>query len=289
MRLEVRAGWRRHWRGIGSALLALALALTTAWAAAAWGSPTATRAMWLWHRADPAAVIDWAVDHRVREIFTFVPTELPASGDLPRLADLKARADQVGIALSALGGEPGWVFTPAVALAWQRAALDTGLFYRAHLDVEPYLLNAWTTDQTGTAHAYLDLLASLQADDPRSLEVDVPFWYSTISLDATNLADEVLSRVDAATVMSYRDTATGTNSITDVGADMLRRGSAVGKPVRLGAETQPTPDCPYCTFYEEGRRYLTRTLARVDLVEHDEPAYNGVAVHQYLSWTQLRP
>ena len=55
-------------------------------------------------------------------------------------------------------------------------------------------------------------------------------------------------RVNAVTVMSYRDTATGANSMTAVGADMLTRASAAGKNVRLAAETQNLPDCTHCTL-----------------------------------------
>jgi hypothetical protein len=252
-------------------------------------TPTAVRSMWLWNQSDPASVVGWATSHGVSEIFVYVRADLPTSGDLPRLIDLKARADAANITLSALNGEPEWTFNHAAALAWQNTAMGTGLFARTHIDVEPYLLNEWTIDQAGTAQAYLDLLSALRANDTRPLEADVPFWYSTIPLGAGNVADEVLSRVDAVTVMSYRDTATGPNSMMDVGTDMLARASAAGKPVRLAAETQPTPDCLHCTFYEEGQRYMTRTLARVDPLARAYSGFAGIAIHHYVSWTQLRP
>ncbi|WP_130512900.1 hypothetical protein [Krasilnikovia cinnamomea] len=246
------------------------------------------RAMWLWNRADPATVITWATDHDVREIFTYVEPNVAASGDLTRLKDLKKRADRAGITLSALGGEPGWVFDIEGARAWQKSALGTKLFARSHVDVEPYALNAWSTDQPGTVAAFVALLDALQADDARPLEVDVPFWYDTIPLEGGTLADAVLARVDAVTVMSYRDTATGPNSIMDVGADMLLRGGAAGIPVRLAAETASLPDCPYCTFFEEGQQRLANTLDDVDVAAAGYPAFAGIAVHHYGSWSTLR-
>ncbi|WP_412735026.1 hypothetical protein [Krasilnikovia sp. MM14-A1259] len=246
------------------------------------------RAMWLWNRADPAAVITWAKANDVREIFAFVEPNVASSGDLPRLKDLKKRADRAGIALSALGGEPGWVFDVAAARAWQKSALGTKLFARSHVDVEPYVLNAWSADQAGTVAALLRLFDDLQADDARPLEVDVPFWYDTIAAEGGTLADAVLARVDAVTVMSYRDTATGPNSMMDVGSDMLLRGGAAGIPVRLGAETAALPDCPYCTFAEEGRQQLDATLDDVDQAAAGYPAFAGIAVHHYGSWSTLR-
>ena len=85
----------------------------------------------------------------------------------------------------------------------------------------------------------------------------MPFWYGEYTVGAKNLADEVLKRVNAVTVMSYRDTGTGPNSMLAISQDWLTRGAAAGKRVRLGAETSPLPDCTHCTFAEEGATRLT--------------------------------
>lgn len=247
------------------------------------------RAMWLWDQSSPSDVVAWSNKHNVKEIFAMVPGNLAGSGSLPRLQELKTRCDRAGIKLAALNGDPGWTFDHATALAWQRGAMGTNLFYRSHVDVEPYLLNEWLTDQVTTVQAFLALLALLRTDDARPLEVDVPFWYGTIPVGGSNLADEVLARVDAVTTMSYRDTATGTNSMLDVGTDMLVRGRAAGKPVRLGAETLATPDCVNCTFYEEGQAKLESALTTVEGLAKSFTSFNGIAVHHYLSWTQLKP
>jgi hypothetical protein len=246
------------------------------------------RAMWLWQRSDPAATMNWATANAVKEIFVHVPSKITKT-ELNRLKQFKKRADAAGVRLAALGGEPGWTFDHASALAWQRAAMGTGLFRTTHVDVEPYHLNEWRTDQAGTAAAFLGLLAVLRDADPRPLEADVPFWYGTVPVGGSTLADAVLARVDAVTVMSYRDAATGPGSIIGVGEDMLLRGRRAGRPVRLAAETLALPDCPYCTFREEGRRALDTALSAVDAAAVFYPAYAGMAVHDYASWTALRP
>jgi hypothetical protein len=271
-----------------AAVVGLVAGVVPAQAAQKPPAATGSRAMWLWTRTDPTAVIRWAAGHGVREIFAYVPADLSTSGDLPRLRVLKQRADAAGIRLTALGGDARWVFDPDAALAWQSAALSTGLFAGAHVDVEPYALAQWYADRATTVSAYLSLLGRLQAQSPAPLEADVPFWYATVPSGAGNLADQVLARVDAVTVMSYRDTATGPNSMMDVATDMLGRGSAAGKPVRLAAETQQLADCPYCTFYEEGQAQLARTLTTVDTAARAYPGYAGIAVHHYDSWVALR-
>jgi hypothetical protein len=47
-------------------------------------------------------------------------------------------------------------------------------------------------------------------------QANVPFWYGENRVGGKNFTDEVLKRVDAVTVMSDRDTATGPNSVLDV-------------------------------------------------------------------------
>ncbi|WP_449066550.1 hypothetical protein [Planomonospora algeriensis] len=218
-------------------------------------APAGTRAMWLWNSATavPADVLAWARDQDVKEIFAYAPATLPAdSARLNRMRELKRGADAAGIRLTALGGEPEWATDHAAARAWQRAVLGTGLFAGSHVDVEPYALPAWQSGQASLAQSFVRMLQVLQADSTLPLEADVPFWYGEIPLGTgTTLADRVLAQVDAVTVMSYRDTATGPNSMTDIAADMLTRGAAAGRPVRLGAETAPLDDCPHCTFAGE--------------------------------------
>jgi hypothetical protein len=97
----------------------------------------------------------------------------------------------------------------------------------------------------------------------------------------------VLKRVKAVTVMSYRDTGTGPNSMLAVSEDWLARGAAVGKRVRLAAETNPLPDCHYCTFAEEGATRLTRELTKVDAATRRTAVFAGVAVHRYGTWRSL--
>jgi hypothetical protein len=257
---------------------------TPAWAAAAAVSaPAPARAMWLWQQAPPEQVVDWATRNSVGTILV----NFDGTSDLTALRNLRKRADTARIRVDALGGDPDWVFDPAAAVAWTRAADATGLFTGRHVDVEPYLLPEWTTAYDRTARAYLGLLDTLRTAGRSALEVDVPFWYGQFTVGRLNLADEVVRRVGAVTVMSYRDTVTGPNSIMDVSADMLTRTARRGVKARLAVETQPLPDCPYCTFAEEGRAALTTALPKVDRAAARYAGYSGVAIHHYASWRTL--
>ena len=78
-----------------------------------------------------------------------------------------------------------------------------------------------------------------------------------------------------------------TGSIVAIGQDWLQRGAVAGKRVRLGAETGPLADCPYCTFHEEGATRLGEELAKVDAATRAMPAFGGIAVHHYGAWRTL--
>jgi glutaredoxin len=283
---------RGRWRsGLVSAILSIAtLALPAATPAGSAGLPPAapgTRAMWLWGDQAASDVVTWASTHGVQEIFVHVFPAVMTNGDLPRLRDMRKRADAAKIRLTALGGDGAWTTDHTAALAWQRAVVATGVFSGLHVDVEPYLTAGWTSDLTGTATAYLSLLDKLRAGSRLPVEADVPFWYGQYTIAGKNLATEVLRRVSAVTVMSYRDTGTGPNSILAISQDWLTRGAAYGKRVRLGAETGALADCPHCTFAEEGATALGTELAKVDAATRKTYAYAGIAVHRYGTWRAL--
>lgn len=283
----MRARWR-SWL-VSAVLVTSPLALPAASSAGGAGLPPAapgTRAMWLWDGSPAAEVVPWAAAHGVSEIFVHVgPAAL--TDDLPRLRAMRQAADAAGIRLTALGGDSTWTTDHAAALAWQRTAVTTGVFSGIHVDVEPYLTAGWSTDLRGTQTSFLALLDKLRTGSRLPLEADVPFWYGQYTVGGKNLATEVLRRVNAVTVMSYRDTGTGPNSILEVSRDWLTRGAAAGKRVRLGAETGPLADCPYCTFAEEGATRLGSELAKVDAATRSTTGFAGIAVHHYASWRDL--
>jgi hypothetical protein len=241
------------------------------------------RAMWLWQQAPAAEVIAWATAHDVRDLFVSFP---PNTTDLTWYRTLKAGADRAHLTLSALGGDASWVSDQAAATRWVTAVVRTGLFTGLHVDVEPYTRPDWDGNRAALVRGYLDLLGRLRTA-PLPVELDVPFWYVTIAVPGGgNLADAVLARISRLTVLTYRNTVSGPNSLLQVGQDMLARAGA-GTAIRLAVETQRLADCPYCTFYGARQSALTGALAEVDRLAAGHPGYTGVAVHYYQAWRAL--
>lgn len=244
-------------------------------------------AMWVWSADAPTDLVAFATGHDVTRMYVFVTYD-PDRAERDRLHELGRLASANGIVLWAMSGEPGWALKPKVALAWQRDALRLGIFAGTHLDVEPYAMHRWKTDRARVVRGYLHLLDRMQKASALPLHVAVPFWYGTIATADGNLADDVLARVDGVTVMSYRDSATGPNSLSAVAEDMLVRGDATGVPVELAVETNPLPSCPTCTFDEEGEAAMLHVVSVVDDLERPtHPSYDGFAVEDFDGWRDL--
>jgi hypothetical protein len=251
------------------------------------------RATWVWGRPRTARLVRFATDQGVEDLFVSVPSNLPASGALGWYRDLRARTGAVGIRVHALGSDTSWLDDPASALHWQRDALSTGLFDGVHLDVEPWLHPDWrggAAARDGLLRRYLDLLGGAAADTTLPVEADISFWLHQHVVDGRRVDEAVLARVDAVTVMTYRDTATGPGSITALGAAALDAAARAGKRARLAVETNWLGDDAVSrkqTFFGSSRAALASALATVDGALRDHAAYAGVSVHDVAGWQAL--
>ncbi len=251
---------------------------------------SAARAVWVWDRPDPAVLVRFAARNGVADMFVSTPEALATHPDLGWFREVRARTASAGIRLHALGAETRWIDDPAGALDWQRQALASGLFVGVHLDVEPWLHPGWRTDRESVAGAYLDLLATLSADTALPVEADIAFWLDEVLVRGERLDEAVMARVDSVTVMSYRDTVSGVDSITAVAASSLDAARRSGTPIRLAVETNHLGDDPVSlkqTFHGSSRRDVAAAMRAVDRLVGSHPGYRGIAVHDQAGWRAM--
>ena len=247
-----------------------------------------TMSTWVWAYEDPVWLVRFAVEQGIERLYLHVDQTHGAA--LARLHRLRGLADAAGIELWAMSGDPSWVFMHEHAVTWQRSALGTGLFAGTHLDVEPYAQDAWDADRGRVIAEFVALLARLSRADERPLHVAVPFWYHEHpgpGRTGDTLADAVLDVADAVTVMSYRDFATGPNSLSVIAADMLTRAAAASVPIELAVETNQVPDHPHTTFYQEGAVAMRAVINTMNTFLADHPTYIGFAVHDVAGFRAL--
>ena len=279
-------------RFVRSLVVVLVAAFACSLAPPAGAAEPAERAMWVWDRPQVKALVSFASRNAVQDLFVSVPADLPSSGQLPWFRTLRTQASAAGIRVHALGSETTWIDDPAAALRWQSAALGTGLFDGVHLDIEPWLHPEWDgAGRTAMLGRYLDVLTAVCAATPLRCEADISFWLDTVPVAEGRLDEAVLARVDAVTVMSYRNTATGPDSITAVGAAALDAATRAGKPCRLAVETNYLGADPVSrkqTFWGSTQGQLAAALSAVDAADAGVPSYAGVAVHDHAGWEALR-
>ena len=236
-------------------------------------------------------LVSWSQRHDVGELFLSVGAGIDASPDLPWVRAAVREARAAGLKVSALGGDKDWVDQPAEGLDWARSAIATGLFDGIHVDIEPWARHDWDRRRRSVVTAYLFLLRRLAANCPLPLEADIAHWLHEVpTATGVPLDGAVMDIVDAVTVLSFRNTATGPDSITDVGAHGLATARGVGIRCRLAVETKHLGDDPASrkqTFFGLGGAALARGLETVDAMETSVASYNGVAVHDFEGWLAL--
>ena len=267
------------------------LATTVPASSAPRASSAGARAMWVWDRPGVPALVDFARRHAVRDLFVSAPGDLATSPDLPWFRSLRTSTRTAGIRVHALGAEVWWLDDHEAALAWQQQALATGLFDGVHLDVEPWLHPGWGSDPSALLASWVALLQQSSASTGLRVEADIPFWLHEHAVGGRPADEAVIGAVDAVTVMSYRDTATGPDSITGISGAALATAARLGRPARLAVETRWLGDDPVAakqTFFGSTQRQLDRALAAVDAATAGQPTYAGIAVHDHRGWSALR-
>lgn len=248
------------------------------------------RATWVWDRPDPEELVRWAVGRGVGELFVHVGPRLGTSPDLAWVRSLSPRARAAGIRLAALGGDPSWVLRPGDALDWQKGALTTGLFDGVHVDIEPWRRDDWESRRPELVAGYVEVHRRLAATTTVPVEADIAFWLHEVESAAGPLDVALMREVAAVTVMSYRTTATGPDSISAVAERALATAGEVGIGCRLAVETRHLGDDPVSrkqTFHGLGVAALERAMGAVDAHHAETAAYRGIAVHDHAGWRSL--
>ncbi|WP_314445066.1 hypothetical protein [Massilia timonae] len=206
----------------------------------------APRATWAWspnawrERAD--AMLDWAAEQGMGELFINVPVRAGTVAEPQALAAFVRQADSRGIAVTAFEDGPDLILPTARADAVGRmrayAAYNAQAGARARLkgvqfDVQPQLLDPDKLPKAARDNHYLDLLAALRgAAGTMRLEAVAPAAWSGEDALLRGLA----RHVDALTVRTYR---TDPDEIRRHAAPFLDWGVQHGKRVRIALEAGP--------------------------------------------------
>ncbi|MBT0994490.1 hypothetical protein KIN34_09345 [Cellulomonas sp. DKR-3] len=242
--------------------------------------------------AEPAALVAFCAERGLTRVHLAAPwaaDEGPVGTWFAAAA--RALAD-AGVAVTALGGDAGWLDQPGLAATWAGAALRSAgpALVGVQLDVEPWALPGWSDDVPGGSRRWLAVLDAVAASLPAgvALGVDAPWWLTTVAapVGEGSLLDAALARVDEVVVVAFSDHADGPDGIVALAGPAVDRVRAAGRTWSVGVETD-TPKVAggaQYTFHDEGAAVLEREAARA------ASALGGgacVCVEHHRAWRRL--
>ncbi len=263
--------------------------------------PALHKGTWIWetpailtHREE---VLTFSVENEVTHIYLYVDRLKTKPKDY---ALFIREAAELGIKVEALGGDPSWGWREkrhniGEFIEWV-ASYNTNVnenerFSAIHLDIEPYLLPEWKTDQALVTEEWLSNMefAAQQAERTGGLEVsvDLPFWVHKLEVpgyENYRVSTWMLKRFETVVLMNYRDTALGRDGIVSNALPMAKEASTMKKSLIVGVEIAPSSESMKTTFFEEGHEVMEQELetAREHLKTYT--GFQGVAVHGFPNW-----
>jgi hypothetical protein len=294
-------------------LVGLALLLPGAAAAA-----PAQRAVWMWEQESYEIALDAAAaaeaiaflrSKKIRTVYLYADAFEDRNlieAEPQRYRQLVRRMHQRGMKVYALLGS-AYLHTeeymlperrqPAVAmfqrvLTYNAAAAPAERFDGVNLDIEPHILDQWSTHKLQLLEQFLDLgqaLMELKRRSGQTLPVGpaIPLWLDNIVLDwhgrSQPVSDHVLDIYDYVALMDYRDHAEGRDGIIRHAGNELAAAARRRRKVVVGVEVTPN-EIQKVSFDHLTEADLERELALAERAFRDEPAFAGFAIHHYRSY-----
>lgn len=260
-----------------------------------------TKATWIWDakqiETQTDEMIEFAEKNDINLIYLHAEPDAVAPQTYRTFIE---KANQEGIKVEALGGDPNWAFTAnrqsiSDLISWVKAfnrnAKPDERFSGIHVDIEPYLLPAWKEDQAEIVRQWLKNVSYLAAETKKDTDLavgaDLPFWIDSVNVPGSDekVSNWMVQRLDSITLMAYRNQALGQNGIIDLvekivdEANVHKKGSVV-----VGVNIMETMEGAHVSFYEEGTEEMHNQLAILQEQLSSNPAFAGSAIHDYESW-----
>ena len=261
-----------------------------------------THATWLWKSeiiADASSVaqfLSFASSHNISRVHAQVNSDIPT--DI--WASFISRCATSDISVEALFGDAQWITgagTPSLqtTLDWiqsyQGSAADNAKFVGLHMDIEPWNLDDYsmkTSTYLSSWQTLITNISSFASSLSLPLAADLPFWLNTLNspTNSQTMDTWVLERIDSATFMTYRNSA---SELSSIASGPIQAAQSLSKTVWVAVETTDlgVADNKVQSYYGQSDELLARDLATVGTWAAQYSLFKGVSVHDYTGWTAL--
>lgn len=271
---------------------------------AGFSSPEKTvKATWIW-QAELAGdrqqeILQFAEQNGINTIYLRVDKALPFAHYSPFIQ----AAGRMGIEVHALGGHPAWALSGhrqrmLELVSWVHAynsqSSEDARFAGLHLDIEPYLLREWETEQAEVLRQWTANMKSF-ADAARresglQVSADLAVWLDRTDVpgEGVTVSEWMIDIFDHVTLMAYRNRVDGPNGIVALVKDELAAADRLGKQVVVAVNAKEMPGEPHTTFYHDGETVMQEVLAQASERLRLHSSFAGTAIHDYRYWQALR-
>ncbi|HBF50385.1 MAG TPA: hypothetical protein DDX04_08480 [Massilia sp.] len=177
-------------------------------------------------------------------------------------------------------------------LDYNKAAAPEERFDGINVDIEPHILDEWSTRKMALLGEFIALSDALMATKRASgqtlpLGPAIPFWLDGMRLDYKGQTKPVSQHVqdiyDYVALMDYRDHAGGGDGIVSHAMDELQYAERIGRRVLIGVETLPNA-IKKVSFHHLKEADMERELkATAQEVGAMQP-FGGFVIHHYGSY-----
>ncbi len=261
-----------------------------------------TKATWIWQAeliaSEKQEILAFCRQNEVTLIYLRIDMEQPYEHYRQFIRD--AAAD--GIEVHAVGGHPAWALQSYQGnmlklVKWVKAYNDSAgqaeQIKGIHLDVEPYLLPQWESDQTRVLREWQKNVRTFVAEAKQAGDLQVSaaiaFWLDSIPTPDqpdVPLSKWLIEQFDAICIMAYRDTLEGSNGIVALVEKEMNQADELGKPVLITVNIKRT-GLDLESYAEEGAAEMDRQLKLLPSYLGNHPSYAGTAVHDYRNWRMM--
>lgn len=288
-------------------------AIATGWIAfrASHSDERSDSVTWVWDLnrllGGDTAKVDSAVsflkEHQVVAVYLYASGSIAEPADLPLYRSFIEAARGQNIEVHALGGEREWALkeqSPGLAAFLQRVAdyndsvPAEARFAGVHLDVEPYSLPEWHSDQSDIIGNWKSVVSAAREfawAHSLALGVDLPFWLDGVPAgpdgdSAKTLDAWMMANSDSVALMSYRTEAEGDNGVLALVRQEMEHAADSSCRIYIGLNAAADTDAKL-TFKDKGIASFNRVSSQIRRAYSKAPAFGGIAVHDLDAWMAL--
>jgi hypothetical protein len=279
------------------------LLLTSMIIAVVWKMTTPEMYMgtWIWNTSilekQQQSILHFASQNHITHLYVWVN---PTNAKKETYQKFIQAANMNHIKVEALAGDPVWATLEGQKnitqfITWvknyNQSVSPPHRFSGVHLDIEPYLLPDWNTNREKVVKEWMlnmDMVSRVTKESLPGLTrtVDLPFWINSLKTPASNenVSAWMMRKFDHISIMAYRDTGIGPNSIYELSAPIVQEAGRLNKSVIIDVEMNPVQESGDTTFNKKGPHKMKQELKKVQNKFYFSSGFLGFAVHDYSAW-----